>query len=169
MAEEEEEEEEQKALPKADSKGPYRYLFLIIVILLIETAVAYFALDWAIPAPEVVEEEAVLEELNEDVFVVPIFYEDLTEMVFSPLDTHGSQLVSLTMVLEVDRDVVLEEITKKRARIWDMALQELEGRTVAELRDPDKEAIREAVMNTINEELQNGAVTGIYITDFIMQ
>jgi flagellar basal body-associated protein FliL len=116
-----------------------------------------------------VEEEAVLEELNEDVFVVPIFYEDLTEMVFSPLDTHGSQLVSLTMVLEVDRDVVLEEITKKRARIWDMALQELEGRTVAELRDPDKEAIREAVMNTINEELQNGAVTGIYITDFIMQ
>ena len=165
----EEEEEEQQALPKADTKGPYRYLLLIIIILLIETAAAYFVLDWAVPAPEVVEEETVLEELDEDVFVVPIFYEDLTEMVFSPLDTGGSQLVSLTMVLQVDRAVVLEEITKKHAMIWDMALQELEGRTVAELRDPDKEPIRETVMNAINKELQNGAVTGIYFTDFIMQ
>ena len=80
-------------LKKKSNRRPFprptlnRYLFLIIIILLIETAMAYFALDWAVPAPEVVEEEAVLEELDKDVFVVPIFYEDLTEMDFSPLDT----------------------------------------------------------------------------------
>ncbi|HAA77520.1 TPA: hypothetical protein DCE37_20605, partial [Candidatus Latescibacteria bacterium] len=74
MAEEEaENQKEEQELPKQDAKGPYRYLLLIIIIMLVETAGAYVALDWAIPAPEVVEEEQVLEELEEDVFVPPIF------------------------------------------------------------------------------------------------
>lgn len=166
---EEENPDEQQELPKPEAKSPYRYLLLIIIILLVETAAAYVALDWAIPAPEVVEDEPVLEELEEDVFVVPIFYSDLAEIVFSPLDTRGGQLVSLTIVLEVDRQVVIEEITKKHSRIWDLALKTLEVKSVLELRDPDKEGIRTDLLNAINEELQNGAVTGVYFTDFIMQ
>lgn len=170
MAEEQEEQqEEQQDLPKADPKGPYRYLLLIIIIMLVETAVAYLALDWAIPAPEVVEEEPVLEELEEDVFTPPIFYPDLAEMVFSPLDTRGGQLVSLTIVLEVDRQVVLDEMAKKHSMIWDLTLRTLEAKTVEELRDPDKTGIREDIMNAINEELQNGSVTAVLFTEFIMQ
>jgi len=168
MAEEENPDEQQK-LPKADTKSPYRYLLLIIIILLVETAGAYFALDWAIPAPEMVEEAPVLEELNENIFVPPIFYADLAEIVFSPLDTQGGQLVSLTIVLEVDRPIVLEEITKKHSRIWDLVLKTLEIMSVLDLRDPAKEKIRTDLMNVINEDLQNGAVTGVYFTDFIMQ
>ena len=167
MAEEENPDEQE--LPKQDPKGPYRYLLLIIIILLVETAGAYFALDWAIPAPEVVEDEPVLEELEDDVFVPPIFYADLAEIVFSPLDTRGGQLVSLTIVLEVDREVVLEEITKKHSMIWDLVLKTLESQTVEALRDPDKDPMRDALKNAINEELQNGAVEGVYFTHFIMQ
>ena len=167
---EEETQDEQQDLPKPKAKGgSYRYLFLIIIILLLETAGAYFALNWAIPAPEMVVEETVMEELEEDVFVTPIFYEDLAEMVFSPLDTRGGQLVSLTLVLEVDRAVVLDELAKKHTLMWDLVLKELEGWSVAELRDPDKEPIREALVNAVNKELQNGAVTVVYFTDFIMQ
>ena len=166
---EEENPDEQQDLPKADPKGPYRYLLLIIIILLLETAGAYFALDWAIPAPEVVEDEPVLEELDEDVFVPPIFYADLAKIVFSPLDTRGGQLVSLTIVLQVDREVVLEEMGKKHSMIWDLVLKTLEARTVQELRDPDKDAVRDLLKNSINEELQNGAVEGVYFTEFIMQ
>jgi len=170
MAEEEEEnQDEQQDLPKSNPKGPFRYLLLIIIILLAETTAAYFVLDWAIPEPEVVEEESVLEELEEDVFVAPIYYADLAKMVFSPLDTRGGQLVSLTLVLEVDRVVVLDEIAKKHTMIWDLVLQVLEGQTVAALRDPDKEGIRESVINAINEELQNGVVMGVYFTEYIMQ
>jgi|TARA_B110000116_G_C16454506_1_gene410859 flagellar basal body-associated protein FliL len=166
---EEENLDEQPELPKADTKSPYRYLLLIIIILLVETAGAYFALDWAIPAPEVVEDEPVLLEMDEDIFVPPIFYTDLAEIVFSPLDTQGGQLVSLTIVLEVDRLIVLEEITKKHSRIWDLTLKMLEIMSVLDLRDPGKENVRKELMNAINEDLQNGAVTGVYFTDFIMQ
>jgi len=172
MAEEEaaaENPDESGDLPKPDAKGPARYLLLIIIIMLVETAAAYMALDWAIPAPEVVEEDPVLEELEEDVFKPPIFYEDLAQMLFSPLDTRGGQLVSLTMVLEVDRDVVLDEIGLKHAMIWDLVLKTLEQRTVEELREPEKIQIREMVAMVINEELQNGAVTGVLFTEFIMQ
>ena len=166
---EEENPDEQQELPKADTKSPYRYLLLIIIILLVETAGAYFALDWAILAPEKVAEAPVLEELNEDIFVPPIFYADLAEIVFSPLDTQSGQLVSLTIVLEVDRPIVLEEITKKHSRIWDLVLKTLEIMSVLDLRDPAKEKIRTDLMNLINKDLQNGAVTGVYFTDFIMQ
>ena len=167
MAEEEDPDADQE-LPKAEAKGPYRYLLLIIIILLVETAGAYFALDWAIPAPEMVEDEPVIEELVEEGFTPPIFYGDLAEIVFSPLDTQGGQLVSLTMVLEVDREVVLDEITKKHSMIWDLSLKVLEGRSALELREPEKEGIREELKNKINEELQNGAVERVLFTDFIM-
>ncbi|HAA77519.1 TPA: hypothetical protein DCE37_20600, partial [Candidatus Latescibacteria bacterium] len=102
-------------------------------------------------------------------FVPPIFYGDLAEMVFSPLDTRGGKLVSLTMVLEVDRLVVLDEMALKHSILWDLALRTLEGQSVEDLREPDKESIRESVKNAINEELRNGAVTGVYFTEFIMQ
>ena len=168
MAEEEDQQEEQD-LPKEDPKGPYRYLLLIIIIMLVETLGAYILLDWAIPAPEVVEEEPALEELEENAFVPPIFYTDLAEILFSPLNTKGSLLVSLTIVLEVDREVVLDEISKKHSMIWDLVLKRLEQHSVKELREPEKEGIRENVKNVINKELQNGAVTAVMFTEFIMQ
>ena len=89
--------------------------------------------------------------------------------MFSPLNTKGSLLVSLTIVLEVDREVVLDEISKKHSMIWDLVLKRLEQHSVKELRDPEKEGIRENVKNVINKELQNGAVTAVMFTEFIMQ
>ena len=83
--------------------------------------------------PEVVEEEPALEELEENAFVPPIFYADLAEILFSPLNTKGSLLVSLTIVLEVDREVVLDEISKKHSMIWDLVLKRLEQHSVKEL------------------------------------
>ena len=53
--------------------------------------------------------------------------------------------------------------------IWDLVLKTLEIQTVEALRDPDKDPIREQLQNSINEELQNGAVEGVYFTEFIMQ
>ena len=53
--------------------------------------------------------------------------------------------------------------------IWDLVLKRLEQHSVKELREPEKEGIRENVKNVINKELQNGAVTAVMFTEFIMQ
>ncbi len=74
---EEEEAEEQQEIAQPPASGPYRYLLLIIIIMILETAGAFLLLDWAVPAPEMVEEEAPIEVLTEEKFVPPIFYEQL--------------------------------------------------------------------------------------------
>jgi len=93
-----------------------------------------------------------MEELEEDVFVPPVFYGDLAEIVFSPLDTRGGQLVSLTMVLEVDRQEVLDEVVKKHSMIWDLSLQVLESLFFDDPAAPEKIPVREELKSTINEE-----------------
>lgn len=171
MAEEADEAEEQQEIesPKKQPKGPYRYLLLIVIIMLLETTGAYIYLNWAVPAPEVVEEELVLEELETQKFIPPIFYEDLAQMTFSPLETRGRNLVRLSIVLEVDRLPALDELTLKHMQVWDMVLQKLEQHTIEQLRDPDRQDVKDALTEVINKELVNGDVTGVFFTDFIMQ
>lgn len=168
MAEEAEEQQDVES-PKQPPKGPYRYLLLIVFIMLLETAGAYIYLNWAVPVPEVVEEEPVLEELETQKFTPPIFYEDLAQMTFSPLETRGRNLVRLSIVLEVDRLPVLDELTLKHKLFWDMVLQQLEQHTIEQLRDPDRQDVKDALTEVINEELVNGDVTGVFFTEFIMQ
>ena len=164
-----EEDQEQEEIAPPPAKGPYRYLLLIIIIMLLETAGAFVFLDWAVPAPEVVEEEAPIEVLAVEKFVPPIFYEQLAEMTFSPLDSQGRHLVLTTVVLEVDRQPGIDEITLKHTPIWDLCVQTLEGYSIAQLRDPERGPVKEHLIEAINGELRNGIVTGLYFTDFIMQ
>ena len=163
------EEEQEEASPPTQASGPYRYLLLLIVIMLLETAGAFVFLDWAVPAPEVVEEEAPIEVLAEEKFVPPIFYEELAEITFSPLDSQGRHLVSTNVALEVDRQPGIDEIILKHTLIWDLCVRTLEGFSIEELRDSERLPVKESLLEAINGELRNGIVTAVYFTDFIMQ
>ena len=168
MAEETEEEAEVEAPPRP-AASPSRYFLLILIILLLEAAGGYFLLDRAIPAPdEGPKVEAKDEEAKEE-WKAPLFYEKITQLVFSPVDSRGHRLVQLSLALEVEPKAVLGEIEKKHQIIWDLILQRLETFPLDAVRESEKKAIREDLMRALNAELKNGQVTAIYFTELVTQ
>ena len=164
--------DEPQAEPAARRKpaaSPFRYLFLVIMILLLEAAVAYLFLDQLIPAREEAVEAEEEEEEPEQEEEAPPFYTKLTQIVISPASERGVRLVQLSLALEVDSEAVLEEITIQHEVLWDLALRKLESYSLKAVRDPDKREIREALKRTINAELKNGEVKAVYFTDIVVQ
>ena len=169
MAEEEADAEEQMEVPSRDSGGTSRYFVLILLILLIEAAVGYYFLDRAVPVPEDMSVETTEEEEEEEEWRPPIYYEEMKEMVFSPSDSRGNLMVQISIAFEVDSRAAVDEFSKRHFVLWDMVLGRMERFTAKAVRDPLKQAVKEDVKQTLNHELKNGEVIGVYITDFVVQ
>tara|TARA_Y100000031_G_C8078691_1_gene318601 strand:+ start:134 stop:643 length:510 start_codon:yes stop_codon:yes gene_type:complete len=169
MAEEEAGAEEQAGAPSQSSGAPSRYFVLILLILLLEAAVGYYVLDRAVPAPEDLSEETTEEEEEEKEWRPPIYYEEMKEMVFSPSDSHGSLMVQVSLVFEVDSQAVVDEFSKRHFVLWDIVLGRMERFSAEVVRDPWKQAVKEDVKQTLNHELKNGEVIAVFVTDFVVQ
>ncbi len=115
------------------------------------------------------KEEAQPEEEEQE--RIPRFYTDLEEMVINPVSGSGRRLVQVSLALEVDRDLVLGEIAKKRELIWDLILRKLETYSVQALREPAKLEVKKVLKQVINTEakLKNGEVIAVYFTDVVVQ
>ncbi|MDA0749063.1 MAG: flagellar basal body-associated FliL family protein [bacterium] len=165
----EEPEEQGEVVPVGPSPKPGRYLMLIVMILVMEAVGGYLLLDWAVPAPEqpAQEEEEPKEKKPER--VKPKYYTEIKKMVINLATARGNNLVQVDFALEVDSDAALEELEIKHDMIWDMILQALETHSLKEIRDPKKPAVRKSIQTRINAELKNGAVTGVYFTDIVVQ
>lgn len=150
--------------------GAARYFALVLAILLMEGIVAYWVLDQAVPAPEVpVAEEEVEVEEKEPVWVAPIYFSEFKEIVVEPTAFRGNRMVQLSLVLEVDAQVVVDELTLRKTVIWDLILRRLERLTEADFRDPKKTKLKADLIQQINTNLKNPGVVNVYITHIIMQ
>ena len=164
-----EEEEEQDAIPEPKpSSQPGRYLVLILLILVAEAGVGYVLLDRVIPAPEELPQEE--DEVQEKMEVKdPIYYTQMLDMIVNPISPTGSHLVRFGFALEVSSESTLEEIGIRHDVLWDLLLQNLESLNIQDIRDPEKKRLKGMVMKVLNAELKNGDVTGVYVTDIVVQ
>jgi flagellar basal body-associated protein FliL len=168
MADEQEGAEGIEEQPKP-AGSPGKYMLLIILILALEGVGGYVLLDKAVPAPEQAAEEEI-EELTRPLEARQFrFYDGIREMVVNPVTGRGRVLVQVSIVLDLDTEAVVSEVSVKHDILWDLVLQRLETYPVAMLRDPYKREIKKELMREINGELRNGEVTEIYFTDIIVQ
>ena len=164
--------EEPEAEPQEDRKPPThlgKYLVLILAILGLEAVGGYVVINRAIPPREDFVEEGIEELESQEEFKPPLFFTDLKKMVINPVEQKGMHLVQLSLALEVDSEIVLDELKKKQAMIQDLILQRLESFPVRSIRDPHKDDIREALKRIINAELKNGEALAVYFTDIVVQ
>jgi flagellar basal body-associated protein FliL len=168
MAEEEAIDANAGAKPEV-SGGPGRYFVLVLLILLIEGAVGYWVLDRAIPAPEVPEETTPEEEEDVVVWTPPIYYEAFEELIVEPTSLRGRSMVRLSLVLQVDDQAVIDELTLRHTVIWDLILRRLELLDEKDFRDPHKKKLKADLIKMMNAELKNPGILNVFITDLIMQ
>ena len=165
-----EEPEEDGGQPARDQGGPGRYFVLVLLVLLIEGAIAYWIIDQAVPAPEEPAEEVTEEEKEEQKpWAAPIYYEDFEDIVVEPTAFRGNRMVQLSLVLEVDARAVVDELGVRQDHIWDLILRRLERLSEADFRDPKKKTLKSDLIKTLNDVLQNPGVTNVFITQLIMQ
>ncbi len=164
--------EEPEAEPQEDRKPPTdpgKYLVLILAILGLEAVGGYVVINRAIPPREDFVEEGIEELESQGEFKPPLFFTDLKKMVINPVEQKGMHLVQLSLALEVDSEIVLDELKKKQAMIQDLILQRLESFPIRSIRDPHKDDVREALKRIINAELKNGEALAVYFTDIVVQ
>lgn len=169
MAEEPEEASESGAKPVP--ANPFRYLSLVLLILLLEAAGGYLVLDWVLPPQEDVAkedkkgDEAKLVQVEED----PLYYEAFKELVVTPAPAQMGYLVQVSLALEVFPPAVIDELTTRHEVIQDLVLQTLEAFPVEAFQDAVKTPIKEGLRQALNKELKNGEVRAVYFVDFVMQ
>ena len=164
-----EEEEEQDAIPEPKpSAQPGRYLVLILLILVAEAGVGYVGRDRVIPVPEGLTQEE--DEVQEKMEVKdPIYYTQMLDMIVNPISPTSSYLVRFSFALEVSSESTLEEIGIRHDVLWDLLLRNLESLNIQDIRDPEKKRLKVMVLKVLNAELKNGDVTGVYVTDIVVQ
>lgn len=108
-----------------------------------------------------------------------------------PLVTIGDQIYNLgdhdrylkaTIVLEVDTgekdhpkkqkeiDLVLEELKKRDAKLRDIIIREINGWSFVNLNSPEgKLRLKKTILDRINEELSQGELKRVMITEFALQ
>ncbi len=158
------------APPVRKPAGIGRYFSLVLLILLMEGVTAYWILDRAVPAPELPPTEELVEvEKKDEVWVPPLYFSDFVEMVVEPTAFRGNRIVQISLVLEVDAQAVVDELTVRKTVIWDLILRRLERLIEADFRDPKKEKLKSDLIQQINAALKNPGVVNVYITHLIMQ
>ena len=142
----------------------------VVILLLIIGGAAFFFLK---PAPEVVEEpdpglDVPVPEITVSQEIGPMV--EISEFVVNIISEDGRHYVKAALTIELDKEDVLEEATKRMPQIRDAILLLVGNKTFDELQDlQGKKQLKAELVSKINSFLQAGKVKAIYFTDFVVQ
>ncbi len=94
----------------------------------------------------------------------------LDSFVVNLAEEGSNRYLRVTMGFELDNEILKTEIEQRLPQIRNAMLMILPSKKVAELNTVDgKIALRDNIMQEINEFLTTGEVTNIYFTEFVIQ
>jgi flagellar FliL protein len=153
------EEEVKPEEPKKKSKLKWIIIALIIVVILVAGAVAgYMFLSKPSEKKPAAAKPVEITIWPMDAFVINI------------AETNGERYLKIVMQLEVSNPDAVKELENLKPRLRDSILDLLTPKTYKDLMDlAGKQRLREDIAGRINNILQNGKVTKVYFTDFVIQ
>lgn len=142
---------------KTKKKG-FIPVLLILMLLAVSTAGAYIYFNE--PAGAATETTNTGTARTESV--------DMSEVV---VNLNGGHYLRVKITLEYPREKKLsDEIKKKKPQLMDVIITTLRSKTLEEVRPAGSvDNVKESLLNAINKNLDNGEVTGIYFTDYLIQ
>lgn len=175
MAEEEEEEGQEEAPPPPPKKGnALRYLPLVLVMLLLQSAGGYYLVRWQLSRGEEMFVQG--DELGR-VRTLPEGDEpeasvDLGEMVVNPRAAAARLFLVAQVTVAVGPSGAADEIQAEDNidRVRDQVIVALSGATAQQLRTRDgRDVVKDEIKLRLNEFLYEGQVMEVYFPSFYMQ
>lgn len=91
-------------------------------------------------------------------------------LIVNPAGTDGQRYLMINIGLESNKGSVLEELEEKEIVVRDRVLRLLSQRTVEDLADIGlREPLKDELRGAINRVLENGEVTRLYFTQYVLQ
>ena len=95
---------------------------------------------------------------------------ELESLIINPEGTDGKRYLMVKIGLESDKAKALSEVTEKEVVVRDAILRNLSARRVDELASIEqRDALKDGLRETINQILENGKVTRLYFTQYVLQ
>lgn len=94
----------------------------------------------------------------------------LTDMVINPSGSSGKRYLLVSLGLESQNPLTLEEITVKEVVVRDTILKVLGHQTVDELSDINRRSeLKQELRDAVNAVIHEGQVDRMYFTQFVLQ
>ena len=91
-------------------------------------------------------------------------------LIVNPAGTDGQRYLMVNLGLESSKASVLEELETKEVVVRDRVLRLLSQRSVEELADiGQREPLKDELRGAINRVLENGEVSRLYFTQYVLQ
>lgn len=97
-------------------------------------------------------------------------FKELQGLIVNPSDSEGTRYLMLNIAIEALDAGVLEQVGQMELVIRDTILKQLSKRTVRELSDITlRDQIKTDLKASINDILQDGEITRLYFTQYVLQ
>jgi flagellar FliL protein len=98
----------------------------------------------------------------------PLFSFDT--FIINLADPSGSKYLRMTIDVEVDNNMVIEEMKTRQPQLRDMIISVVSSKTYDDIfTTRGKLALKEEIIRRFNLILQSGRVRNIYFTEFVVQ
>ena len=152
---------EEERPEESKKKSKFKWIIIASVALAVVasgTIAGFYLMTKADPKKPLPVKPGVLSILPMDPFVVNI------------AETNGERYLKIVIQLEISDPGVGPELEQLKPRIRDSILDLLTPKTYRDLMDlAGKQRLREDIAGRINNILQQGKVTKVYFTDFVIQ
>ncbi|NLX19567.1 MAG: flagellar basal body protein FliL [Desulfobulbus sp.] len=158
---------------KQGSKKRGIMIIVIAVVLLVSAGGSYFFLQQqklkeSSHQSDGSKAAALIRPNQEDAGIGPIV--EISEFIVNIIGTDTAHYVRASLSLELDRELTVEEVTKRMPQIRDAVLLLIGNKTFEELQDiQGKNQVKAELKSKINSFLRTGKVSNVYLTDFVVQ
>lgn len=169
-------EEEGEAEAQAGGSPLMKYLPIIGGVLIVQIIIGYVLVNWIFspseespkPSEEVVQEASPDETLvlNEE-----IIYDKLEPIVVNPAGTGGIRFLSTEVHLGLSSPALGEQIDQMKlmSRIRDRLIGIFQSKTIDQLEPERHEALKQEIMEKLNQFLGKNAIISVYFQGFVIQ
>ena len=97
-------------------------------------------------------------------------FKEMDNLIINPTGTDGKRYLMVKLGFESDNPKALEELTTKDIVIRDAIVRYLSAQTVPDLAAIEKrDSLKQDLRKNINKILENGRITRLYFTQYVLQ